>query len=92
MKVSELLSDPARWTTEEFAKDADGFPVNPRDGRAVCWCLLGALEKCYGSSYTPEYDKLSEAIRQRVGDPWVVEFNDRATHSEIIEVVTKAGI
>lgn len=92
MKVRELLSDPARWTTDRFAKDAAGYGVDPKDGRAVCWCLIGALEKCYGTTYGPEYDKLSEAIRQKVGQPWVAQFNDRATHSEIIEVLTKAGI
>lgn len=47
MLVKDLLNDPSRWTQFFFARNGVGTPVWPEDGTAVCWCLLGAIHKCY---------------------------------------------
>lgn len=39
----ELLSDPAHWTQGWYAKDARGEDVIYNGGKAVCWCMQGAL-------------------------------------------------
>ena len=35
------------WTKGTMARDAAGHPCNPRSDSAVCWCLLGAIERVY---------------------------------------------
>lgn len=47
MKAWELLSDASKWTQGEPARDIHGRPVDADDSEAVCWCLMGALNKCY---------------------------------------------
>lgn len=47
MKVKELLSDKSKWTKNTYAKDKSNQPVPPRSRNAVCWCLIGAILKCY---------------------------------------------
>jgi hypothetical protein len=44
--VSELLSDPKRWTQGALARDKNGEAVSPFSPAAVAWCVLGALFKC----------------------------------------------
>jgi len=48
MKVRDLLSSPEKWTQGVIARDATGFGCDATDDDAVCWCLTGALVKCYG--------------------------------------------
>ena len=50
MKAYELLSDETAWCQNAFAKTYDGFPSHPQDAASAQWCLLGALERCYGRS------------------------------------------
>jgi hypothetical protein len=37
------ITDPARWTTGLYARDAAGIVVTPDDPKAVCWCAIGSL-------------------------------------------------
>jgi len=42
-----LITPPERHTTEAYARDADGFRLDGgRNPKAVCWCILGAMDKC----------------------------------------------
>lgn len=65
MKVCELLSGPEKWTQGVPAMDAAGDLVLPTDPRACCWCLRGAIERCY----KPEWCQAVEAayIRELYG-------------------------
>ena len=47
MKVKDLLSDESRWTQFCFARNENREECGPRDPEAVCWCLSGAIVKCY---------------------------------------------
>jgi hypothetical protein len=38
-----LIAVRDRWTQEAHARDSEGHNVRPRDPRARCWCLLGAV-------------------------------------------------
>ena len=59
MKVKELLTDETKWTKRVFARTAGGFRVSPTNKDATCWCLLGAIERCYpGSQYCAIRDKV----------------------------------
>lgn len=48
MKAYELLDSPEKWTKKAIARNNIGERVYPHDLDATCWCLRGAIEKCYG--------------------------------------------
>lgn len=48
MKVADLLTDDSRWTQGENARDDGGFPIAAESEDAICWCLAGAIKRCYG--------------------------------------------
>ncbi len=50
MKVSEqliaakaLISKPENWTQRSYARDADGYTIDPFSTYATCFCALGAI-------------------------------------------------
>jgi len=47
MKVRDLLTDESKWTQRASARDIRGFNIQPRDERAVRWCVAGAMYCCY---------------------------------------------
>lgn len=47
MKIQELLTDSTKWTQGEMSLAADGRIISSSSDEAVCWCLLGAMIKCY---------------------------------------------
>ena len=52
--LQELFSDPARWTTNVLARDAQGHATNyliDKDtiNPPVCWCLMGGIAKATNS-------------------------------------------
>lgn len=48
MKIKELLSDNTKWCKKHCALDINGLPTESSSPEAVCWCLFGAMRKCYG--------------------------------------------
>lgn len=47
MKVHELLTDETKWCKGDLARNSRGRTVSPKDDTAVCWCMLGAMLRCY---------------------------------------------
>ncbi len=47
MKVQELLDKPEKWTQNAYARDEIRRSVHYEDPFAVCFCLIGAVRKCY---------------------------------------------
>lgn len=43
--AKDLIKDPANWTQDCDARNADGICVSPLSSSAVCWCAVGALRK-----------------------------------------------
>ena len=39
-----LLSDPVRWSKDEFSRDAYGDPCRASGEPAECWCITEALK------------------------------------------------
>lgn len=96
MKIQELLSDESKWTKGEMARNIDGDQVGYDNPTAVCWCLLGAINKCY------PYEK-RETIRQKIfnfiNDSLLCEkgitgFNDspKITFSDVKNLITELDI
>lgn len=79
MKVHELLSDESKWTKKAFARASDyntQVPVN--DPSATCWCLQGAIYKCYETLNLFdefELENVESKIIQKI-NTGIVEFND----------------
>jgi hypothetical protein len=93
MKTYELLDTPEKWTKEVFARDCKGDEVDPESPEAVCWCVKGALQKCY-----PNYDDRWEAAYHRLLEvrkyKHIVDWQDdpRTTYEEIIKVLKLADV
>ncbi len=93
MKVKELLADPARWTQGWFARDVYGSEVDIHEQDAVCWCLIGAIYKCYED---PRDRKIAEdkvaPFAKNQGATSIQSFNDSATHAEVMKLLEEADV
>jgi hypothetical protein len=94
----EILQNPQQWCQKAWARDVDGYPVDPTDPSAVKFCLLGAVMKAAFDA-EPEYQKASHLIDQAHGAlkavhplyPIVTLNDDEATsHQDIISLLNQA--
>lgn len=90
MKVKELLSSPSRWCQRFAARRASGEDCLATAEDATCWCLWGAVRKCYGLY---DYVEVYYRISRRLGES-PVKWQDAAdrTHAEVLAVVTELDI
>jgi hypothetical protein len=96
MKLSTLLRAKKNWCQNADARDLKGYPVGALDPEAVCFCLSGALAKCYANNrteYLRAFRKLTNAI-DSIDGVGIVSFNDNGatTFADIKKVVKLAGI
>lgn len=95
MKAHELLATPDKWTKGTYAKTATGKAVPAKDPNAVCWCIYGALIKCYRDDedrYVEAANKIQDVLLLRYNNPDIVPFNDRRTHEEVLAVLKEADV
>lgn len=100
MKVQELLTDESKWTQDTSARARDGKPVSPQSQRAVCWCLVGAIVRCYPSDddNLAAFNKARRVIEPLIpfySDTFgavVSMYNDSATFADIRRVIEQADI
>lgn len=59
--MHELLSDASRWIQGVDARDNLGNVVNPNYKTARCWCINGAVLKCYPGDYATMLCKIADA-------------------------------
>lgn len=91
MKAHELLSSPEKWTKGALAKDADGNTVSACHPKATCFCVLGAVEKCY-----PDLNKQIQALNlleYTLGER-ISRWNDRdsVTHSDVHNLLKELDV
>lgn len=100
MKIRELFSDPSKWTSGTYARDANGMPLYSDAKRyATSWCLVGAVERCYPPD-VPEgqlnkYDVLNllwHEINAGGTNIGVATFNDNSTYVTVKALVDKLNI
>lgn len=90
----EILSDPNRWTREFQARDSEGHSIGWRDSRAVCFCLMGAINRAgldiSPTDISPAYEAMDEL--DKVLDNAIPVFNDRTstTHEDILKALDAA--
>ena len=46
LAAKELIRDQAHWTQGESARNSDLQPVSADSSDAICFCLMGAVERC----------------------------------------------
>lgn len=82
MKVKELLADESKWTRYAFARDIHGATCDIFNPSAVCFCISGAIARCYygHGEITPEeiIAKTRHHLRQKGILLSTVDFNDDA--------------
>lgn len=91
MKPSELLAKPESWTQGCRARDMSGKQVLPYDPCAVSFCIIGALQRCYGNQsvyLSSTGQKYHNAILSNITTD-VSVFNDAAgrKHKEVLALL-----
>lgn len=101
-RAREILSDPARWTQGEFARDAQGRAMSAGQAsacdEATCFCLIGAIRRAawglgrdgrlYGCCAAREC--ISRCLSSRGETTHIANFNDNASHAEVLSVLEGA--
>ena len=62
-KIRELLTDESKWTKWTSARNKFDRATRPQDPDAICWCLVGAFNKCY-----PGYNLERESVSEKLSD------------------------
>ncbi len=65
MKIKELLKSPKQWTKGQYARNKSGLAIQSTDPEAVCWCIMGAANRCYPSV---KNSKLNQNIQHLIGE------------------------
>jgi hypothetical protein len=90
----EILNDPNRWTREFQARDSTGAACAWNDSEAVCFCLMGAINRAAmnidPNDRVPAYEAMDEL--DKVIDNAIPVFNDRpsTTHEDILKALDAA--
>jgi hypothetical protein len=61
--AAALITRPFGWTQRVFARTENGFHVPWQDNRATCFCMIGAIRKVTGETYSA----LEEKVRAYMG-------------------------
>lgn len=86
--VLKLLADPSRWTKRADARDAEGKPVPYDSWQACSWCLYGAIYRVFDREQRAQAVELLK-VHVPVGQS-LAQFNDYATHDELVAVLRRA--
>lgn len=99
VRARQIITPPEAWTQGEFARDKDLRPVAAISDEAVCFCGFGANERAVfelfdGETRLVHENAANRLLRRalRLGGSSLVfsDFNDTATHAEVLAVFDKA--
>lgn len=102
MKAWELIQSTG-WCQGEYAT-ADSFSdVAPDSERAACFCIMGALMRCYGTgsyAYTQAVEKAAACLPSSVpvlgisAGARLVRWNDMKgrTKQDVVQLLQEAGV
>lgn len=88
-KIREFLTEES-WCKNDYAQDAAGNRVEPKDLNAAKWCFIGALNVCYET--WEEKEEALQKLEAVIGNRYWVKFNDTATWEEFHAALVKADI
>src|SRR5262245_7028460 len=95
--MQELFSDPRRWTQKAYARDKDGFEINPQHKVAESFCVLGAAWHCYGvgtEKYLEVELRMYHYLEEKFGRDTIVGWQDEEERqfSDIQDLVRELNI
>jgi hypothetical protein len=85
----QLISDPAKWTQGEFARDADGNEVKAWSEDATCFCAYGAIQHVTEREDSEADFVLWKACMSKFQTE-VIVLNDTHTHAEVLALFDAA--
>ena len=80
--AKELISNPVKWTTRFWARNAAGKPITSYSPEACQWCSWGALMKVQaGGDINVAYQTLTDFMYGNIA-----AFNDspNTTHADVM--------
>jgi hypothetical protein len=82
-----LIDLPGRWTKNAMALDAAGNEVDQKSDKAVCFCMVGALQRvpCSSTDYGIAIRHLRLACNGSI-----FEFNDSHGHKAVKSAMRRA--
>lgn len=95
----ERISTPERWTRDAFARDPEGWAIDPKHERACAWCTLGAIcsvlpgtDPDPGDGRGPLFDAARALLARAIGRELVAWWNDNPvrTHAEVLAAFDRA--
>lgn len=84
----KLIEKPENWTQGAFARDGKGRSESI--SRASCFCIIGAIAKV---ARTNLGSPVPQPVLKALGFTAhcrLAQFNDSATHSEVLDLFSKA--
>lgn len=97
MKAYELLSSPEKWTQNVSSRDITGRHVTIHHENAVCFCMWGAIRKCYDTDDNNRINStiITDLVRQELKLTSLLEifgWNDRHSFEEVQNLLIKLDI
>jgi len=91
MKIKEFFSTKEKWTQKTSARDKNGKWVSINDNNASCWCLFGAINKCYSDEDSRR--RVIIKVKSYIGDK-IASWNDdeNRTFEEVKALCEKLDI
>jgi hypothetical protein len=90
MKMKKLYADESTWRKGFFAADKEGKSCMPEDKKAVSWCLIGAIYKCYDDKKARKvFDKVVAALPVHIS---VWNDDQKRTFQDVKDLVTLLDI
>ncbi|MDH7796407.1 hypothetical protein QBC99_002470 [Beijerinckia sp. GAS462] len=88
--IRTLLSDPAKWTKGENARDHEGCGVTFNHPAATCWCLNGANAKLHARQHWSRFHAVDKALTAAATEPGsYLTLNDNGTHPGVMAFLDK---
>jgi hypothetical protein len=93
MKIHELLDSPSKWTKGCLAADANGEIVGEHDPSARCWCLIGAIYKCYEPESHEKVWRALDRVRAKIGEEYNIgDWNDNHEFKDVQKLCKELDI
>jgi hypothetical protein len=86
----ELISDPAKWTQNAFARDKKGKMIGPNGDGAVCFCAFGAIRFFTKEPNVTAADIFLNGFSRLKNGEYLDVFNDTHTHPEVLALFDAA--
>ena len=95
MKIKELFSDRSKWIQHDMSVDYRRRFTAPNSNDACCWCLVGAIIKCYPEDLIQQ-GRVMERIRLKIGNDYgpIYKWNDAIgrTFEDVKQLVEELDI